>query len=68
MPNPFTSSSMKIGDLRPPVVANFTKRSVNLMRFSSAASAAIQTEPSLQSARFMCGQQGAPGGISPGKA
>ena len=27
-PNPITSSSMKIGDLRPSVVADFTKRSV----------------------------------------
>jgi hypothetical protein len=32
-PNPITSSSMRIGDVRPPVVADFTNRSVNLARF-----------------------------------
>src|SRR5450759_1903060 len=31
-PKPITSSSMKIGDFRPPVVADFTKRSVSFTR------------------------------------
>jgi hypothetical protein len=32
--NPITSSSMKIGDLRPFGTADFTKRSVNLTRMA----------------------------------
>ncbi len=32
MPNPITSSSLKIWDLRPPVVADLTKRSVSFTR------------------------------------
>ena len=66
-PKPITSSSMKIGDFRPPDVADFTKRSVSFTRFCFACMVLLSHRTALQSGRLVCGQQDAQNGILPGR-